>query len=248
LIREFFTWTGVILLLECSEIRRNLYGKETLLSENKDLNEMRRNYTKAELSETSAGDNPLTLFSSWFEEAKNSEELEPNAMTLSTLSNDGYPSGRIVLLKAVVNGEFQFFTNYESHKGLELTSHPKAALTFFWAGLERQVRIQGNVSKVSKEESATYFASRPRESQLGAHTSRQSSILTSRNELEIQFRNLEKEFKDKEIPMPEYWGGYNVLPLSIEFWQGRVGRLHDRILFERQTLEEKLWVRSRLSP
>lgn len=248
MIREFFTWTGVILFLECYEIQRNLYGKETLLSENKDLTEMRRNYTKAELSETSAGDNPLTLFSSWFEEAKNSGELEPNAMTLSTLSNDGYPSGRIVLLKAVVNGEFQFFTNYESHKGLELTSHPKAALTFFWAGMERQVRIQGNVSKISSEESASYFASRPRESQLGAHTSRQSSILNSRNELEIQFRKFETEFKDKEIPMPEYWGGFNVFPMTIEFWQGRVGRLHDRILFKRSNNTGNTWERTRLSP
>ncbi|MCU0823412.1 MAG: pyridoxamine 5'-phosphate oxidase [Leptospira sp.] len=218
------------------------------MNENKDLKSMRKSYAKAELSESSAGNNPLALFSTWFEEAAKASESEPNAMTLSTIGEDGYPNGRIVLLKAVVAGEFQFFTNYESKKGKELLKNPKAALTFFWPELERQVRIQGTISKISKTESESYFRERPRESQLGAHVSRQSTIIESRNELEIQFRNLEKEFKDKDIPIPEYWGGYNLYPISIEFWQGRVGRLHDRLLYTRDSKNETLWTRKRLSP
>lgn len=218
------------------------------MNENKDLKSMRKSYAKAELSESSAGHNPLDLFSTWFEEAAKASESEPNAMTLSTIGEDGYPNGRIVLLKAVVAGEFQFFTNYESKKGKELQMNPKAALTFFWAGLERQVRIQGVVSKISKEDSRAYFSVRPRESQLGAHSSRQSSVIASRNELEIQFSNFEREFKDKEIPMPDFWGGYQLSPISIEFWQGRVGRLHDRILFTRESVDQTGWKRSRLSP
>ncbi|MCZ8341890.1 MAG: pyridoxamine 5'-phosphate oxidase [Leptospira sp.] len=218
------------------------------MSENKDLKSMRKSYAKAELAESSAGNNPLALFSIWFEETANAGESEPNAMTLSTIGEDGYPNGRIVLLKAVVQGEFQFFTNYESKKGKELLKNPKAALTFFWPELERQVRIQGTISKISKSESESYFKQRPRESQLGAHVSRQSTTIESRNELEIQFRNLEKEFKDKEIPIPEYWGGYNLYPISIEFWQGRVGRLHDRLIYTRDTKNETLWIRKRLSP
>ncbi|TGL19279.1 pyridoxamine 5'-phosphate oxidase [Leptospira yanagawae] len=206
---------------------------------------MRNSYERSVLSEQTAGTDPLALFSKWFTEAKEEKELEPNAMSLATVNKEGQPSVRIVLLKGLIRNEFQFFTNYHSHKGKDILDNPKVALTFFWPKLERQIRIEGTVSKISKEESEAYFKIRPRESQIGAHTSNQSSVVSSREELESKFQFLSKEWEGKEIPMPEFWGGYSVYPTKIEFWQGRVGRLHDRILFERK---HSSWERTRLSP
>ncbi|WP_208597377.1 pyridoxamine 5'-phosphate oxidase [Leptospira yanagawae] len=210
-----------------------------------DLANMRNSYERSVLSEQTAGRDPLALFSKWFTEAKEEKELEPNAMSLATVNKEGQPSVRIVLLKGLIRNEFQFFTNYNSHKGKDILDNPKVALTFFWPKLERQIRIEGTVSKISKEESEAYFKIRPRESQIGAHTSNQSSVVSSREELESKFHSLSKEWEGKEIPMPEFWGGYSVYPTKIEFWQGRVGRLHDRILFERK---HSSWERTRLSP
>lgn len=210
-----------------------------------DLAHMRTNYVRSVLSEETAGFDPLALFSLWFSEAKEEGELEPNAMSLSTVNKDGKPSVRIVLLKGLIRNEFQFFTNYSSHKGKDIEQNRNVALTFFWPKMERQIRIEGTVTKIPKEESEAYFKIRPRESQLGALTSNQSSVVVSREELETKFQTLEKEWEGKEIPMPESWGGYSVSPNKIEFWQGRAGRLHDRIVFERKN---ESWIRSRLSP
>lgn len=210
-----------------------------------DLAHMRQSYKRSVLSETTAGTDPLALFSLWFSEAKEEGEPEPNAMCLATVNKEGQPSVRIVLLKGLIRNEFQFFTNYHSVKGNDIAENNHVALNFFWPKLERQVRIEGIATKISKEESEGYFAIRPRESQIGAHTSNQSSVVPSREFLEEKFATLSKEWEGKEIPMPEFWGGYSVAPTKIEFWQGRVGRLHDRILFEKLKDE---WKRTRLSP
>ncbi|TGK47373.1 pyridoxamine 5'-phosphate oxidase [Leptospira bouyouniensis] len=206
---------------------------------------MRNSYERSVLSEQTAGTDPLALFSLWFTEAKEEKELEPNAMSLATVNKEGQPSVRIVLLKGLIRNEFQFFTNYLSDKGKDIAENNRVALNFFWPKLERQIRIEGTVSKITKEESEAYFKIRPRESQIGAHTSNQSSVVSSREELESKFKSLSKEWEGREIPMPEFWGGYSVYPTKIEFWQGRVGRLHDRILFERKNSS---WERTRLSP
>ncbi|WP_210416573.1 pyridoxamine 5'-phosphate oxidase [Leptospira bouyouniensis] len=210
-----------------------------------DLANMRNSYERSVLSEQTAGTDPLALFSLWFTEAKEEKELEPNAMSLATVNKEGQPSVRIVLLKGLIRNEFQFFTNYLSDKGKDIAENNRVALNFFWPKLERQIRIEGTVSKITKEESEAYFKIRPRESQIGAHTSNQSSVVSSREELESKFKSLSKEWEGREIPMPEFWGGYSVYPTKIEFWQGRVGRLHDRILFERKNSS---WERTRLSP
>lgn len=210
-----------------------------------DLAHMRQSYKRSVLSETTAGTDPLALFSLWFSEAKEEGEPEPNAMCLATVNKEGQPSVRIVLLKGLIRNEFQFFTNYHSDKGKDITENNQVALNFFWPKLERQVRIEGIATKISKEESQSYFAIRPRESQIGAHTSNQSSVVPSREFLEEKFASVSKKWEGKEIPMPEFWGGYSVSPTKIEFWQGRVGRLHDRILFEKRNDE---WQRTRLSP
>ncbi|EMY61762.1 pyridoxamine 5'-phosphate oxidase [Leptospira terpstrae] len=210
-----------------------------------ELQNMRRLYTRSVLSEETAGSNPLELFNLWFSEAKTEGEPEPNAMSLATVDKSGQPSARIVLLKGLIRDEFQFFTNYGSDKGKDIAENNKVALNFFWPKLERQIRIEGLASPISKEESKAYFQVRPRESQIGALTSNQSSVVPSREFLEEKFAALTKEWEGKEVPMPENWGGYSVFPTKIEFWQGRVGRLHDRIQFVRK---ESGWERSRLSP
>lgn len=210
-----------------------------------DLAHMRQSYKRSVLSETTAGTDPLALFSLWFSEAKEEGEPEPNAMSLATVNKEGQPSVRIVLLKGLIRNEFQFFTNYHSDKGNDIAENNHVALNFFWPKMERQIRIEGIAVKIPREESERYFAIRPRESQIGAHTSNQSSVVPSREFLEEKFATLSKEWEGKEIPMPEFWGGYSVSPTKIEFWQGRVGRLHDRILFEKQKDE---WQRTRLSP
>ncbi|WP_208732236.1 pyridoxamine 5'-phosphate oxidase [Leptospira perdikensis] len=210
-----------------------------------ELPHMRKLYTRSVLSEETAGSDPLELFRLWFSEAKEEGELEPNAMSLATVNKAGQPSIRIVLLKGLIRDEFQFFTNYDSDKGKDITENHHVALNFFWPKLERQIRIEGQAARISKEESETYFAVRPRESQIGALASNQSSVVPSREFLEEKFASLSKEWEGIKIPKPENWGGYSVFPTKIEFWQGRVGRLHDRISFERI---ESSWKRSRLSP
>lgn len=210
-----------------------------------ELPHMRKLYTRSVLSEETAGLDPLKLFSLWFSEAKEEGEAEPNAMSIATVDKTGQPSVRIVLLKGLIRDEFQFFTNYDSDKGRDIAENHLVALNFFWPKLERQIRIEGKANRISNEESESYFAVRPRESQIGAHTSNQSSVVPSREFLEEKFAKLTKEWEGKEIPKPKNWGGYSVSPTKIEFWQGRVGRLHDRISFERL---ESGWKRSRLSP
>ncbi len=208
------------------------------------LAELRENYQKGELLESMVDPNPLEQFKFWFKQAQEAQIPEPNAMFLSTVNADGRVSGRVVLLKSVGTG-FSFFTNYHSHKGNDLAFHPKAALTFFWVELERQVRIEGEVKKLSFEESEAYFKVRPRASQLGAWVSNQSTRLQSREYLEKRYAELEREYEGKEIPMPTYWGGYELVPSYFEFWQGRPSRLHDRVIYEQQGGE---WKIGRLAP
>jgi len=178
-------------------------------------------------------------------EAISSNLLEPNAMILATANKDGAPSARTVLLKGFDERGFVFYTNYESAKAKNLSENPIASLLFFWAELERQARIEGKVEQVSKADSEEYFRSRPRESQLGAWASKQSSVIASREVLEKKFEEMRKKFEGKEIPLPPFWGGYRVIPQSIEFWQGRESRLHDRICY---SFENGKWKIERLSP
>ena len=166
-------------------------------------------------------------------------------MTLATVDANGHPNARILLLKGFDSRGFCFFTNYGSAKGQELAAHPHAALVIFWNELERQVRIRGAVAPMPREESATYFASRPRESQLGAWVSRQSTVLTGREELERSLRELEEQFAGTEVPLPDFWGGYRLTPQEFEFWQGRESRLHDRLRYRQEGVQ---WIRERLSP
>lgn len=209
------------------------------------ISQMRKQYLRATLEEGEIGMDPLSLFEQWFQEASTQGEPEPNAMVLSTVSEEGFPAARVVLLKGIVGGQYQFFTNYESQKALEILKNPKVALTFFWPNLERQVRIKGTVTKLSEEESITYFKTRPRESQLGALASEQSKRIPNRAYLQERFDSFANEYLDTEIPMPKNWGGFAVLPLFFEFWQGRIGRLHDRICFQKN---ETSWERFRVSP
>jgi pyridoxamine 5'-phosphate oxidase len=190
-------------------------------------------------------EDPLALFRRWYAAAERAGIYLPEAMALGTATPDGAPAVRIVLLKGLDERGFTFFTNYGSRKGLELVANPRAALTFHWAVLERQVRIEGTVSRLGEEESAAYFRSRPRGSRIGAWASRQSESLAAREVLERRVRECEARFHDGEVPLPPFWGGYRVAPARIEFWQGRVNRLHDRLLFERTGSG---WTSSRLYP
>lgn len=210
-----------------------------------DISSIRKDYTLKSLDINIINKDPFTQFSSWLEEAIASQVLEVNAMTLSTLGLDGYPNGRIVLLKDLDYG-FVFFTNYESEKGQELEAHPKASLTFFWAELERQVRITGTIEQVDAALSDEYFFSRPVGSQIGAWASPQSKKISSREALTEKIEELENQFKTEKITRPPHWGGYRLLPHRLEFWQGRASRLHDRILYEKS--ESGSWVISRLAP
>jgi pyridoxamine 5'-phosphate oxidase len=176
---------------------------------------------------------PIDLFKSWFEAAREAGVLLPEAVTLATATPDGIPSARMVLLKEVDERGFVFFTNYGSQKARELDANPRAALCFHWAVLQRQVRVTGSVARVAREESDAYFATRPRGSQIGAWASRQSATLDAREALEHAVRDLTEEFADGDVPLPPFWGGYRLEPRRIEFWQGRVDRLHDRLAFTR---------------
>lgn len=211
------------------------------------LAEMRREYTREGLAETQAPAEPFSLFHRWFEEACKSEQppAESNVMTLATVDPQGRPHCRILLLKALDERGFTFFTNYESAKGEQLKSCPWAAMTFFWASLERQVRIEGRVERVTREESDAYFQVRPLGSRLGAWASPQSRVLRDRDELEALLASAELRFLDKAPHCPEHWGGYRLLPERIEFWQGRPSRLHDRLNYR---LESGNWLRERLAP
>jgi pyridoxamine 5'-phosphate oxidase len=188
---------------------------------------------------------PLTLFDAWISDAESRGLALPEAMTLATVDEHGLPSARIVLYKGHSGEGLRFFTNYDSRKGRELETVPHAALVFHWASLERQIRVNGPVEKVSAEESDAYFASRPRESQLGAWASPQSSTIESRDELEAALERVRARFGDGPVPRPPHWGGYRVVPSRMEFWVGRGARIHDRYLFVRT---DSGWVRSRLAP
>ncbi len=210
-----------------------------------DVAALRQSYTRNELLEENVLENPIKQFGKWFSEALNAQILEPNAMTLSTVSG-GKPHGRVVLLKGFDENGFSFYTNYRSNKGNDVAETPFASLTFFWGELERQVRIEGSIEKVSEIESEEYFHSRPRGSQIGAWVSNQSLVIAGRDVIEQRLTELENEFKDLDvIPRPAHWGGYCVNPERIEFWQGRPNRLHDRILF---TKVGDNWKIERLSP
>ena len=207
---------------------------------------LRRDYALRGLQEADAAADPIEQFRAWFSTALTSQLPEPNAMTLATATRDGTPSARMVLLKGFDQNGFVFYTNYESRKGRELEGNPRAALVFYWPELERQIRIEGRVEKLSPDESDAYFASRPLGSRLGAWASHQSEVIPGRQVLESRLQELEAEYKDRDIPRPPHWGGYRVRPEAIEFWQGRPSRLHDRLRYRK--LEDGAWVMERLSP
>jgi pyridoxamine 5'-phosphate oxidase len=213
------------------------------------LADIRRDYARAGLRRADLNANPIAQFQSWFEDAKTALKkkfLDVNAMTLATADKNGKPSARIVLLKGLDERGFIFYTNYKSRKGRELSQNPNAALTFFWAELERQVCVAGKIKKLSRAESEKYFQSRPRASQIAAWASGQSSVLKNREALEIKWSELEKKFPGEKIPLPPNWGGLVLRPERIEFWQGRPSRLHDRFQYSRQ--KNNSWKLERLAP
>jgi len=212
------------------------------------IHEMRKCYSMSGLAKCDVDSDPMVQFQCWFEEAQQPDLpdwMEINAMTLATADAEGKVTSRVVLLKGIKEGRLCFYTNYESEKGQQMAENPQVSLCFLWGHLQRQVRIEGTVMKSDRSKSIEYFQSRPRESQLGAHVSRQSSVIDSSRALQEQFSALELKYDQQEIPCPDHWGGYEVQPTRFEFWQGRPGRLHDRICY-RQAGEQ--WQLSRLSP
>jgi pyridoxamine 5'-phosphate oxidase len=221
-----------------------LQGKKELMQSN--IASIRKNYSKKKLTEEKAATDPIKQFAKWWKQAVASEIDEVNAMTLATASPDGVPSARIVLLKDFSEKGFSFFTNYNSFKGQQLAENPKACLVFFWKELERQVRITGLIEKLSKEVSDAYFNSRPADSRIGAIASPQSQVIESREWLDSHYKQLKKQFKEDDLQRPEHWGGYLVRHVIVEFWQGRPGRLHDRLQYTMN--EEGNWKIERLAP
>jgi pyridoxamine 5'-phosphate oxidase len=215
------------------------------MSNKTELADIRRDYARGTLDESTLDEDPITLLQKWMQIAIDSKVVEPNAMTLATASKDGFPNARVVLAKAIDARGIVFYTNYESHKGHELDANPKAALDFYWKEVARQIRIQGDVERVGPTESDAYFKTRPRESQLGAWVSDHQSEPITRAELDARHAELEKKFSGKEIPRPPFWGGYRVKPSRFEFWMGGPGRLHDCIAYVR---DDDAWKHMRVSP
>jgi len=214
--------------------------------ENKDISYLRKSYDKSKLNLADINFQPMEFFKLWFDDALNNKNIEEaNAMTLTTLGLDNYPKGRVVLLKSITKEGFIFYTNYKSEKGVSIDYHSKVGLSFFWPALERQVIIKGEIDKISPEDSNNYFSSRPKGSQIGALVSEQSKVIESREILEKRMDMMKKKYARKEIKRPTNWGGYVVYPKSIEFWQGRPNRLHDRVLC---TLIKNSWDIKRLAP
>ncbi len=218
----------------------------TLAGMNRDLHAFRQNYEKGALLIADISDDPIAQFATWYKEIEEDGGVkEPNAMTLATLGEDGFPKSRIVLLKEYDQEGFVFYTNYESEKGMSMAKHPQVGLSFFWPSMERQVVIKGNVRKVSSERSDHYFNARPKDSQLGALVSNQSTVIESRQVIEDRMTTLKAKYANEDITRPSHWGGYLVTPVSVEFWQGRPSRLHDRI---RYRWDGKQWMKERLAP
>lgn len=211
-----------------------------------DLSDLRQSYTKSRFSEDDLLASPFAQFEKWFREAQRAEIEEPNAMCLATASADGQPSTRVVLLKDFSEKGLTFYTNYESRKAAELQQNPKAAVNFLWLPLQRQVNVTGRVERVSKAESLKYFLSRPFGSQLGAWSSPQSQVISSRSILEAKLDQMKRKFAEGKVPLPDNWGGYRIVPDRFEFWQGRQSRLHDRFMYRLNAAGE--WETQRLAP
>lgn len=212
---------------------------------NEDISSIRKEYTKAQLDETSVSKSPFNQFEKWFNEVLNSKLIEPTAMILSTVDQHHQPFQRTVLLKTFDTKGIVFYTNYKSRKGTHIANNKQVSVLFPWYELERQVMVTGNVEKISMKDSLAYFISRPKGSQLGAWVSNQSEIINSRSILEMKLTEMKEKFKDGQIPLPDHWGGYRISPKSFEFWQGRPSRLHDRIQY---VMEKDEWKIQRLAP
>lgn len=208
------------------------------------LQDQRIDYTIGALDIDQVNKDPLKQFALWYSDYEAAKPKDPNAFSLATASKDGQPHSRVLLLKGVDQGGFEFYSNYESDKGKELAENPKASMCFFWPELERQIRIEGLVEKLSEAESTAYFHSRPHGSQVGAWVSPQSQVIASRTILEESAKNYSEKYPN-QVPKPEHWGGYRLMPHRIEFWQGRASRLHDRVLYQQK---EKQWILQRLAP
>lgn len=215
------------------------------MSSDMKLRDLRENYGKDGLDESLMPADPVDFFKIWMQDAIDSDIKDPNAMVLSTIDKKGFVQSRVVLLKEILEGKFIFYTNYNSDKGTEMEHHPSVALNFLWVEAERQIRISGIVTKTSEEISDSYFMDRPRGSQIGAWVSPQSTVIKDKSVLEEELDRYQKRFEKVDVPRPAHWGGYEVTPLSIEFWQGRPSRLHDRI---RYTLNDDSWKKERLAP
>lgn len=212
----------------------------------KKLHEHRKSYNKDSLNDETLQNSPSDLFEKWFNDAEKDEGVEEaNAMSVSTIGEDGFPKTRVVLLKEFDDKKLIFYTNYTSEKGVAISQCSNICIHFFWPSLERQIIIKAHVNRTDRKKSAAYFQSRPRGSQLGAWASNQSDAIKSRDDLEAQLENVEQRFKDQDVPVPEFWGGYECYPVSYEFWQGRPNRLHDRIVFKKN---QDKWLHQRLQP
>ncbi len=217
-----------------------------------DITHLRQDYCKAGLNRKDLESHPFNQFDKWFKQAQKAQIMEPNAMSLTTVSDNGCPNSRVVLLKKYDEQGFVFFTNYDSQKAKDISHNPQVALLFAWLGLERQIRINGRTEKISVEESYQYFSSRPRGSQIGAWSSPQSEIINSRDTLRSHREKIIKKFDNQDIPLPPNWGGYRVIPHTFEFWQGRTSRLHDRFTYKRdpetdKTSAHQIWKIDRLA-